>query len=1044
MYAADLHIHSKYSRATARDCDVAHLDRAAREKGVSLVGTGDFTHPAWRAELRESLVRDASGFYTLKGALRLPAVVPNAGEPPRFIITGEISTIYKKNGKTRKVHSLILLPDLDAAERLSARLEKIGNIRSDGRPILGIDCRDLLEITLDACPSAVFIPAHIWTPHFSLFGAFSGFDTVEECFGDLSGEIHAMETGLSSDPPMNHCVSMLDSYTLVSNSDAHSPAKLAREANLFDAPLDYDSIRRAITTGDGFCGTIEFFPEEGKYHLDGHRTCGVCLTPSETEALGGKCPVCGKRITVGVMHRVMELSDRKEGFLPARARPFQSLTPLCSVIASALGVSADGNKARAAANELLSLLGTELFILREADLCDIARVAGKCVSESVRRLRAGAVRREAGYDGAYGKITLLDADERESINGQLALFSQDGAHKPRIGKATAPALPQGDASAQQTERASSAPRGTEKEELNEAQHRAVTSNARALAVIAGPGTGKTKTLVARIAYLIETRGVKPSEITAVTFTNQAAAEMRARLAARLGGANAIRGMTVGTFHAICRKLLPQKPICGEADALSLVAALLQTHKSDHGAKETLRRISLFKCGMSPEEANVDPALAYAYQSSLLARGVRDLDDLLLDALSLPQEKRRMFTHLLADEYQDVNAVQRRLIAHWAAENETLFVIGDPDQSIYGFRGSSAGCFDELKKAFPSLETITLSENYRSAPEILSCAASVIFHNGERERILLAALQSETANGAEKPVCLYAAESPYAEGIFIAKEISRMAGGTDMLSARTMETERASVRPFSDVAVLCRTRRQSELIESCLMHDGIPCVVVGRGDELLDESVRGALAFFRYLLDPSDTVSRDAALRLVYGEPIDSNALPEAFLADKDAFSTLLGKEKPRLILERWYARHGRNEAGKRLTEISAFHSDMKQFMDAILLGEEADLLRANGKSYVSGAVRLMTLHGAKGLEFPVVFLPGLNKGVFPSEREGNADDLCEERRLFFVGITRAKEALILSSSGEPSAFLAELPKAVRDGIRSAPYRIAASKQLSLF
>ena len=225
------------------------------------------------------------------------------------MISGEISSIYKKDGRVRKVHSVILLPDFDSARRLSARLEAIGNLHSDGRPILGLDCRDLLEITLEACPQAMFIPAHIWTPHFSLFGAFSGFNTIEECFGDMSGEIHALETGLSSDPPMNWRVSQLDGYTLVSNSDAHSPQKLGREGNLLDTELSYPALKQAIETGEGFGGTLEFFPEEGKYHLDGHRNCGVVLSPAETEALGGRCPVCGKKLTIGVEHRVEELAD---------------------------------------------------------------------------------------------------------------------------------------------------------------------------------------------------------------------------------------------------------------------------------------------------------------------------------------------------------------------------------------------------------------------------------------------------------------------------------------------------------------------------------------------------------------------------------------------------------------------------------------------------------------------------------------------------------------------------------------------------------------
>ena len=345
MYIADLHIHSRFSRATSKDGDLPHLDWWARRKGIRMVGTGDFTHPAWRAELREQLVPAGEGVYTLRQDLRLPDVAP--GEAPRFVITGEISCIYKRHGRTRKVHNLILLPSLEAADELSARLEAIGNIHSDGRPILGLDSRDLLELTLDTCPDAEFIPAHIWTPHFALFGAFSGFDTMEECFGDLTGHIHAVETGLSSDPPMNWRVSALDGLTLVSHSDAHSPSKLGREADLLDTGLTYPELVRAIRTGEGFQGTVEFFPEEGKYHLDGHRNCGVCLTPAETAALGGVCPVCGKKLTIGVEHRVEALADRPAGFRPEGAKPFESLAPLPEVIAATTGVSAAGKNTQA-------------------------------------------------------------------------------------------------------------------------------------------------------------------------------------------------------------------------------------------------------------------------------------------------------------------------------------------------------------------------------------------------------------------------------------------------------------------------------------------------------------------------------------------------------------------------------------------------------------------------------------------------------------------------------------------------------------------------
>ena len=502
MYIADLHIHSRFSRATSRDGDLPHLDWWARRKGIALVGTGDFTHPAWRAELREQLLPAEEGLYRLRDDLRLPDAP--AGAAPRFLITGEISCIYKRDGRTRKVHNLILLPSLEAADELSAKLEAIGNIRSDGRPILGLDSRDLLELTLDTCPDAEFIPAHIWTPHFALFGAFSGFDTMEACFADLTGHIHAVETGLSSDPPMNWRVSALDGLTLVSHSDAHSPSKLGREADVLDTGLNYPELVEAIRTGAGFSGTIEFFPEEGKYHLDGHRNCGVCLTPAETAALGGVCPVCGKKLTIGVEHRVEELADRPAGFRPKGAKPFECLAPLPEVLAASTGASPTGKATMALYEQLLRELGPEFAILREVPIEDIASAAGPCAAEGIRRLRAGQVERRAGFDGEYGVISLLTPGEIARFSGQLSLFGADAPAKkarPRRELKHAPA-------------AGPSPDALQAEELNPQQLEAITSDAPVTVVTAGPGTGKTRTLTERIAWLVEERGVKPGEITA--------------------------------------------------------------------------------------------------------------------------------------------------------------------------------------------------------------------------------------------------------------------------------------------------------------------------------------------------------------------------------------------------------------------------------------------------------------------------------------------------------------------------------------------------
>lgn len=405
---ADLHIHSRFSMATSKEGTPENLDFWARKKGISLIGTGDFTHPVWREELKERLVSEGNGLYRLRDAYVKEESRKFPGEGTRFVVSGEISSIYKKNGKTRKVHNVILLPSLEAADAMAQRLEKIGNIHSDGRPILGLDSHDLLEMMLDVCSEGILIPAHIWTPHFSVLGAKSGFDSVEECFEELAPYIYALETGLSSDPAMNWRISKLDRYQLVSNSDAHSPSKLGREANLLDIDCSYEGLYRAIQTGEGLEGTVEFFPEEGKYHFDGHRKCGVSLSPVEAERLGGICPVCGKKLTMGVDHRVEQLADRAEGFVKKDGKKYESLVPLPEVISACMGYSTASKKVQGCFEQMIQTLGTEFDILRNVPSEDIKSCAGERIAEGIENVRTGNVKRIPGYDGEYGKIELFD------------------------------------------------------------------------------------------------------------------------------------------------------------------------------------------------------------------------------------------------------------------------------------------------------------------------------------------------------------------------------------------------------------------------------------------------------------------------------------------------------------------------------------------------------------------------------------------------------------------------------------------------------------
>jgi uncharacterized protein (TIGR00375 family) len=387
----------------------------AQLKGISVIGTGDFTHPQWIKELKKKLDPTGNGLFTLRKKYLTEEVPASCKAEVSFVLSAEISSIYSKNGKTRKVHSVILAPDFAAAERLNRALSKIGNLKSDGRPILGLDAKKLLQMTLDASPEAMLIPAHAWTPHFSVLGAASGFDSLEECYEELTPHIHAIETGLSSDPLMNWRISALDAITLVSNSDAHSAAKIGREANILDTDITYAAMTKAIKTRKGFLGTIEFFPEQGKYHYDGHRNCGVSLTPKETIAHNYLCPECGRKVTVGVMHRVEKLADREEGFKLPDAPSFASIIPLPEIIAEGLECGVNTKKVNALYLPMLERLGNEFKILLDAPLGDIEQAGTPLIREAIARMRAGNVHISPGYDGEFGKVKIFDDEERKKI-----------------------------------------------------------------------------------------------------------------------------------------------------------------------------------------------------------------------------------------------------------------------------------------------------------------------------------------------------------------------------------------------------------------------------------------------------------------------------------------------------------------------------------------------------------------------------------------------------------------------------------------------------
>ena len=574
-------------------------------------------------------------------------------------------------------------------------------------------------------------------------------------------------------------------------------------------------------------------------------------------------------------------------------------------------------------------------------------------------------------------------------------------------------------------------------------------------MIAGPGTGKTGTLTARIKCLIEKRRVKPSEITAVTFTNQAAGELRERLKRELANKRGQSLIQTGTFHSICLKMLEA---AGEkadlADPLELSALaeeILEEESKPLRPTEFLRRVSRKKTELAlaqemsektgEKEENSFQKAFDRFRTAMEAQGWLDFDDLLIRTVSLLRENCPAicrfcshFRYLLVDEFQDISPLQYALIREWNKEGRELFVIGDPDQAIYGFRGSDAECFKRLLQDIPETKVIALQENYRSTEPIVKAACSVISHNPGGERTLAAKA------GSGDPVRVVKAGGRRSEGIFTAREINRMIGGIDMLDAQERGTFlEKGPRSFSDIAVLCRTNRQAEEMEECLRTEGIPYIVTGRGTFLEADTVREAEGFFALLTEAGEGMEETAFKRTV--QFLNRRIGGEKLLQLLEKYRPMAGK-KPADLLKAWMGDRDlkEDEPLARLASMAMFHKTMKDFLFTLFWGREGDLKRCGKKRYAADAVSLMTLHASKGLEFPAVIIPGMRKGSLPLETE-QAE---EERRLFYVGMTRAREELILVTSGEPSPFLRELPEAEIQNEELAGTPEARARQMSLF
>ncbi|KPA17270.1 uvrD/REP helicase [Candidatus Magnetomorum sp. HK-1] len=1082
-FIADFHIHSHYSRATAKNLDLEHLYYEAQIKGISVIGTGDFTHPGWIAEISEKLEPAENGLYVLKSEFSksIDKTVPDLCKSQvRFVLTAEISNIYKKNGRTRKNHNVLFLPEIDAVKALNSKLDSIGNIHSDGRPILGLDAHHLLDMTLNAHELGFLVPAHIWTPWFSLLGSKSGFDTLEECFEDLSSHIFAVETGLSSDPLMNRRVSFLDDLTLISNSDAHSPDKLGREANLFNTELSYDAMYNAMKTGKGFEGTIEFYPEEGKYHLDGHRKCEIRLTPEESLSHDGICPKCGKPLTLGVLYRVNALADQVENNIDSPY--FDSLIPLKELLSE---IVQKGPKTKTVAThyqKAIESLGSEFYILRECPLEKIKSANIPLLSEGIKRLRDGKVHLLGGYDGEFGRVKVFKKSELETLKGQKSLFKSGIGKSPKKQKSKVipnkpkkPDISQNQKSfhlKSNVQKKNSSKKSSEKtieSELNTAQQEAVQFEGKHLIVMAGPGTGKTRTLTHRIAWLINKQKISGNQVLSVTFTHKAAVEMKNRLKGLLKEADSIP--FVATFHGLCLHILEKESpkiknirILNEREQdLCLSSALKKcSHTDELPSKKHCKKwieTAKQKC-LAPDDdlesvsSHAQFSRVYlAYQEILKYNQAMDFEDIIFQSIQLFQKNSdihdrwcKKFPYIFVDEYQDVNFSQYTLVRMFVKEFSKICVIGDPDQAIYGFRGSDFSYFQRFLDDYPEARCIRLNQNYRSTEAILSASEQVISAYSlqtNRQRIF-----SGIQGASEIHIQETATEKAEAEAIV--KTIEQLLGGISHFSLDSGRVDSTAIPDelsFSDFAVLYRTHDIGHAIAEALDRSGMPFQTAFKKKQTT--TVQNMMALLRLISGNFRLFDLDSLLIII--EPdidkrtidrlrnwIDSQSLKSFDLEKLAQLSDDKLSQKIRIIWQNFL--HFQKNLQEKLQ-----NKNIKQSIQIILTLPEFPKISVNDQSYFDRLIALsdntgmnfssffsqtalfqdidvipdhvekislLTMHAAKGLEFPVVFIAGCEDNIIPFSGFGKMDDthISEERRVFYVALTRAQKLLYCSHS----------------------------------
>jgi DNA helicase-2/ATP-dependent DNA helicase PcrA len=885
-----------------------------------------------------------------------------------------------------------------------------------------------LEIALQASERIAFIPAHIWTPWFSILGSKSGFDSVSECFEDLTPHLTAMETGLSTDAPMHWACTFLDPFTLISNSDAHSPEKLGRNANLFDTDLSYTAMIDALKKGDpqSFLGTIDLFPQEGKYHYDGHRKCRICWDPLETLRHKSVCPQCGKKVTVGVMHRVAQLADRDNLEERPHRLPFVSIIPLKEMLSEMLGTGPGSKKVDAEYHALLHSFGPELHILLDMSAADMANAGKPLLAEALQRMRTRRVIIQEGYDGEFGVIRVFQDGEAQTIREQQALFSiekpDSTISQRRLINFDLKEYRRLYADQRESEPTQLRFETQEKKEklqpaldgLNPEQRQAAQHYKGPALVLAGPGTGKTRVLTHRIAYLIQEKGIDPGNILAVTFTNKAAQEINQRLDRMLPRECQEKGPLVATFHAFGYSVLKEYAthlgrnrhftLVDETEKLGILQHKLKSPRMQ--AKNIAEAIRLAKQSLFPLERNpVGAAEVFwkSYEETCRAYDLFDLDDciyrpalLFKEHPGVCKEYQRRFPWILIDEYQDINLAQYRMVRLLKPGSESgLYAIGDPDQAIYGFRGADVRYIQEFQQDYSAAAVYRLNKSYRCSDTILKASGRVIARAGGKTGLL---------QGLQEGVKIVIAPhvSDRSEAEFVARTIENMIGGLGFFS---MDSDISSgeshteIKSLSDFAVLCRTKHQIRPLEKAFRDHSIPWQTVGETAFFQQEPAREVIDMFKLAANPHHVLLKDKFSRTHLSEPGAMETL--VYLAHGKSVHQAIAN-----IIEAFFLKQQEaapNDFARLLDLAPEFGSDKDAFFEFTTLGSGPDAYLRNLE-----AVALMTLHAAKGLEFRCVFIVGCEDGLLPYSLMERKSDREEERRLLYVGMTRAEKYLLLS------------------------------------